>query len=752
MIPWRRLPWKFVVRRLAKAHGFLDPIALMTRMHAFAQPSEVAEPLELLRAGAIFHARGLLNSRVIQHNRDWVWPFWVERQFDPHDDAFVPRAFTITHINLTHRNWTAIGVPDWPDMPIVDPRGLLTPFYDGWSIDLWLITGDGRILLPSRAPGASQALDVDGLAVTTETRDGALALIARAEVEEDGEGGAPVCRLSVDAHADADGWLVASLRPCNPEGVSTIHEAALAADRRSWLVEGKRRVVFSEPAARHHVSNYRAGDVHLHLLDLDDQQSGSCDVGMLTAAALFPVRGGEGRRLEVAVPLGAPADQHRRRRRPSWPEALEGHARLSVPDAAAQRLYDIAVRSLVLHSPHEVWPGPYTYKRFWFRDAAFIVHALLCAGLTGRAERALDLFPQRQTAFGFFHSQDGEWDSNGEALWIMERFCRLTGRPPKQAWRNAILKGGQWIQRKRLADDGRTAHSGLLPAGFSAEHLGPNDFYYWDDFWGIAGLRAAAWMAARLNESSAAEDFAGHAEDFAGAVERSLAQAAARLGRPAMPASPHRRLDAGAVGSLAAGYPLQLFAPDDPRLLDTVAWLREACFVDGGFFQDMIHSGINPYLTLHIAQVLLRAGDAAAPELMRRVGALASPTGQWPEAVHPRTLGGCMGDGQHVWAAAEWVLMLRNCLLREEGDGLVLGGGVPEDWLAAGRAVRFGPAPTAFGPVTLTIEADGDAARVRWQGAWHREAPAVTVRLPGRAPVAAAPGAREVVLERGAVS
>ena len=33
-------------------------------------------------------------------------------------------------------------------------------------------------------------------------------------------------------------------------------------------------------------------------------------------------------------------------------------------------------------------------------------------------------------------------------------------------------------------------------------------------------------------------------------------------------------------------------------------------------------------------------------ELMDTVASLASPTGQWPEAIHPRTLGGCMGDGQ----------------------------------------------------------------------------------------------------------
>ncbi|MFW6255915.1 MAG: hypothetical protein ACOC54_03770, partial [Candidatus Sumerlaeota bacterium] len=121
------LVWKVIVRRMAKAHGFLDPFTIMGKLRGFAQPSEVAEPGELLRAGVVFHARGLMN-RAIQYNDDWVWPYWAERQFDPRDKAFVPRAFSLTHINLTHRNWTAVGVPNFTELPLVDPAGLVTPF------------------------------------------------------------------------------------------------------------------------------------------------------------------------------------------------------------------------------------------------------------------------------------------------------------------------------------------------------------------------------------------------------------------------------------------------------------------------------------------------------------------------------------------------------------------------------------------------------------------------------------------------
>lgn len=740
---WMRwLPWRFIVRHVARKQGFLDPIALLAHLHNFAQPSEVGEPIELLRAGVVFHARGLINSRVIQHNLDWVWPYWIERQFDPYDESFIPRAFSITHINLTHRNWTAIGYPDCQELPIVDPRGLLTPFLDGWSLDGWLLAKDGRFLLPSRAPICRQHQDMDtGVCISTETEMNGLVLATRAWVEL--QSGIPVCKLHLQARADTDAWLVLALRPQNPEGISFVHQVKLAEERSTWIIDDTRRVEFSSAAERHHVSDYRNGDVYIHLQDTEDQVEGICDVGMVTAAALFPVKAGVDGELTVTIPL-AVADTEMLGT-DAWNISHQGHCTLACPEPRYQFLYDAAVTSLILHSPDDVYPGPYTYKRFWFRDAAFIIHALLCIGLTDRAERALSRFPERQTVLGYFRSQEGEWDANGEVLWILKRFFDLAGKAPAAEWHGPIQRGARWIMRKRLDDGLDAPHAGLLPAGFSAEHLGPNDYYFWDDFWGIAGLRAAAAMMDEMDPGHGKE-FQLAAEEFSTAVDRSLAGCARRLARPAMPASPYRRLDAGAIGSLALGYPVQLGAPDDPRLLDSVEFLLDRCFVHGAFNQDMIHSGLNAYLTLHVAQILLRAGDPRYLDLMDAVASLASPTGQWPEAIHPRTGGGCMGDGHHVWASAEWIMMIRNCFVREEGDCLILCAGIPARWLDQDTPIRFGPAPTSFGAVTLTITPDAKhGPRIEWQGDWHDGMPETDIRLPGFDPVQVTPGMDSVV-------
>lgn len=52
-------------------------------------------------------------------------------------------------------------------------------------------------------------------------------------------------------------------------------------------------------------------------------------------------------------------------------------------------------------------------------------------------------------------------------------------------------------------------------------------------------------------------------------INQSLNKVDERLKRLAIPASPYRRLDTGAIGSLVASYPLRVFEQNDPRILDT---------------------------------------------------------------------------------------------------------------------------------------------------------------------------------------
>jgi hypothetical protein len=62
-------------------------------------------------------------------------------------------------------------------------------------------------------------------------------------------------------------------------------------------------------------------------------------------------------------------------------------------------------------------------------------------------------------------------------------------------------------------------------------------------------------------------------------------------------------------------------------------------------------------------------------------------------------------------------MMMRNGFVREEKGRLILASGIPRRWLAEaarrGEALRFGPAPTPYGEITVKIEfAEGAEPRV----------------------------------------
>ncbi len=749
---WKWFPWKFFVRDVARRHGFLDPIKVFSQLQNFAEPSEVAAPTELMRSGFVLHARGLINSLAIQHNLDWIWPYWVECQYDPLNEAFIPRSFSLTQINLTHRNWTALGIPDSSEYSIVDPRGLVTPCYDGWSLDVWVIPSEGEALIPSRLAGISQKLEMDGgLCVITVSGLDKARLQTKARVI--GSAQSPVCQIQVEGDASQGGWLVISLRPYNPEGVSFINDISLLENRMGWLVNRKDFVHFDITPDRCEFSYYRHGDVYSRLSLHEDRKEIWCRVGMASSAALYKLEADQKKEVTISVPLAKTKTEkasyggYQETAQLAWKKSLQGACVLQIPDKHFQFLFEAAIHTMVLHSPGEVYPGPYIYRRFWFRDAAFILFGLLCVGLKERVRRSLDCFRSRQTARGYFLSQEGEWDSNGEALWIIRQYCEMTGDIPPREWKESIQKAGRWICKKRLPEDGKFLHSGLLPAGFSAEHLGPNDFYYWDDFWAVAGLKSAAFLCEAYKDNEHAVYFENEALALSQRLDQSLQNSAERLKKPAIPASPYRRLDTGAVGSLAASYPLRLFDPDNKMILGTVDFLMSNCLVKGGFFHDMTHSGINPYLTLHLAQVLLRAGDPRYFDLMIAVANLATPTGQWPEAIHSRTGGGCMGDGQHVWAAAEWVLMIRNCFVREEDSRLILCSGIPRAWLEKNQTISFGPAPTSFGDIQIFLRPQGQNIIVEWRGKWLAKEPPIDIKLPGFMKAEVLPGTNYLELE-----
>jgi hypothetical protein len=732
-----------------------DIVRHLSTFQRLGETVEVELPGELLPVGARTVFRAVRTRAAAQLGVDWIWPYWLERQLDPSSPAFTPRGHLPVLTNVTSRNWTMVGSIGSSREGIVDPRGLVTPWFDGWSLDWW-IGADDRWHFPSREASVRQRLVDNSPIVETAMRVPSGDAIQRVyAVPGEGE---DLVIVEIENHSRIPFAVALAVRPYNPEGLAVVERIRLVDD--VVTVDGRPALLFPKPPQRMAGSTFHEGDV---VSIVTSGQAGDrlpdplkCDVGLASAAFLFPLA--HTAVMRVAIPLSAERRTRRKglaRRRagrmPELPKTLPASdvvakgwsaqtrrgMQLDLPEG---RLADAVQANrrymLLFHDGADVTPGPYTYHRFWFRDAAYMLAAMDRYGFHKETAEVMASFPGRQHIDGFFFSQRQEWDANGAALYAMAEHWRLTG-DATGIDQESVAKGVKWIERKRFTKRRRNdpALKGLLPASVSAEHLGPFDYFYWDDFWSLRGLLDGAALLRQAGDTQGAAAAEQWADELRTDLERSLALVAKRLGHQAIPAGPRRRVDPGLIGSLVACYPLQLFPPDDPRISATADAVRDDFMLGPAFFQGISHTGLGTYLTLQLAFVELEAGDRRALDRLQWLVDAATDTFTWPEAIHPQLGGGCMGDGHHGWAAADFLTFVRNMLVRETDDGLALCSMLPDAW--AGQGLEVHDAPTHHGKLSFALRWHGERPALLWElephGA-HDEGRTVRLTAPGLDP------------------
>jgi len=715
-----------------------DVVRHLTTFQRLGETVEVELPRELLPIGARTVFRAVRTRAAAQLGVDWVWPYWLERQLDPSSPAFVPRGHLPVLTNVTSRNWTAIGTIASDRKAIVDPRGLVTPWYDGWSLDWWVGAGssdDGethRWFAPSREAAVRQRLLDDTPVVETKMRVPGGDVLHRAYAVAEDE---PLVVVELTNRTPVPVAVALAVRPYNPEGLAVVERVALEGSGETVLVDGRPALLLPRRPSRMAASTFHDGDSALSVFRGDTTETLpeiKCEAGLAQAAFVFPLA--HSATLRVAIPLEPERRTRRRglaRRRAGrahdlakipagdavargWRAQTDRGMRLVLPEGKLASAVDANRRFMLLfHEGDDVVPGPFTYHRFWFRDAAYLLVAMDRHGFHKETAEVIAHFPARQRVDGFYFSQRQEWDANGAALWAMAEHWRLTGDlSPVDV--ESVARAARWIERKRQAKRKRSDPElkGLMPASISAEHLGPFDYFYWDDFWSLRGLRDAATLLRAANEDRAAADAEGWAEGLDADLRRSIEIVTARLDVPAIPAGPRRRIDPALIGSLVACEPLGLLPADDERIAATAEVIRERFCIGSAFFQGISHTGLGTYLTLQLASVELAAGDERALERLQWMVDSATPTATWPEAIHPQLLGGCMGDGHHGWAAADFLSFVRNLLVREVDGGVALLSMIPESW--RNQPIEVHDAPTHQGLLSFAVRWHGDKPALLW--------------------------------------
>ena len=650
--------------------------------------------------------------------------------------------------------WTIVGVDGGPSPALLSEDGALEPAPAAAAIEPFLLDGDRLVTWADvRASHRLAAGNLPMPAVRWDTPEVALDIAPFAMGSR--ERGQLVARYRVENRTDAPRTvtLVLALRPfqVNPPSqfLNTVggaaHVRSAAWDGTALTVDGARRFWPSRKPDRAWALPFDAGNLVDALAAAGDPPTRVDDPQGLASAAMafrlsLPPHGQE--TVALLVPLtGAPRlpegdvdrwiDARERETIAEWRGKLD-RVRLTVPPAAqpiADTLRTALAHVLVSRAGPALRPGTRAYARSWIRDGAMMSESLLRMGHAEEARAFADwfgahLFPSGKVpccvdARGA--DPVPENDSAGEWIHLVSEYARYTG---DVAW---LRKQWPGVMRAvtsmdRMRDESRQmdraeamGFAGLLPPSIS--HEGYSDkpaWSYWDDFWGLAGYRAAADLARTVDPAHAAA-IALSRDEFARDIAASVATSRARHRIDFIPGSADR-------GDFDATSTTIALAPADALdLLPRAAfdatferyWREFTTRRDGAReWEDY-----TPYELRNVGALLRLGRPERAREALAWFMRDRRPAGwnQWAEVVgrdarKPRFI----GDMPHGWVASDFIAAALDLFAYERrGDrAMVIAAGVAPEWIDAGGVAIEG-LRTPWGAISYALRREGPATVLR---------------------------------------
>ncbi len=760
-----------VINRIAGFFGIHPEVGnLISAGFRLSNPSKAAFPTENLPFASHVIASGVWNYCFFQFYRNFAGPYWVEKQYNPEDPAFIPRASSPLNINITHRTWMGFRSPRGDHFSLIDPAGALAPVAGYYSIEV-AIEENGSVLLPTREQVKVKQRLYRDMPVPITLFKSDLARITQVSAGASDEPDIVISSLVYEIKENHSVKIILGIRPFNTEGAAPIQKIKVTHEEDGSSIihinEIPEIILFQHPD-QVKLSNLNGGDAYFIS---NESNSVECSYGIATGSIVFnasgkgsicfaartydrktlpfePNRRGHDIRksrilrrhrkdpllmemenyrevlinetleqkkrkgsmkkedlfrvIEIEKRNNIEPDEIIQRGNPAsivqkevlksaemWETLTDSMARFKSAKPGWNRAAAIMTRYVLsLQTADTLTPGVYTYRQFWFRDAAYMLHAMIRWNMPEQAKKVILTFPKHQARNGFFKSHEGEWDSNGQAIWSILDYVEHTGDTSiLNELYPSIMKGAQWIESKRKTGYKKK----LMPAGFSAEHLGPADYYFWDNIWSIAGLAAAVKAATLTGKTEDAKKISRELESF----QSDLLEASASMRNQLnlLTAGPQRPIDPGMIGSILPIYPLDLHIFPAEQIENTVRTIRKNFFLKNLFFHPIIHSGYNIYLTLQMAHCLFRMGDISdSRRILKSVLSVRSELWTYPEAIHPGTGGGAMGDGFHGWAFSELLNLLREYVISRENDTIHIFRGLKKRELL-NAPLEFGPFP-----------------------------------------------------------
>ncbi|HEX7614204.1 MAG TPA: discoidin domain-containing protein [Thermoanaerobaculia bacterium] len=670
-----------------------------------------------------------------------------------------PRAFT-----GEQTYWTVAGVDTDTEEVLVGEDGALEPGKGSFSLEPFLFAG-GRLVTWADA-AISHALERGDLPIPTVTwKAGDLALDVTALV--DGAAGTSALRARYRVRnggpAPARVRLFVAVRPFlvnpptqflnAPHGVSRIDTLSF---RGSTLTINGTRTVDAVPSpVQTGAAAFDAGAISDFLLKGEVPAASEIrdETGLASGAFAWdleiPARGAQTVVLDVPLHAGASApptlskkdfDARLVRACAGWGKAVD-RVRFLVPPFAESLVATLKSNlAYVLVNRDGPWiqPGSRAYARSWIRDGALTSSALLRLGHPAEVRDFLVAFAEKQFADGRIpccvdaRGADPvpENDSHGEFLFLAAEYFRFTKDTatldalwPRIARAVAAIDA---LRRQRRTPEYETSEKraffGLLPESISHEGYSDRPVHsYWDDVWARKGLADAVELALSLGHPDDARSFAAIGGEFEADLLASIARTIERNHLDTIPASVEKH-DFDPTSTTVALSPcgLQGKLPQAPLARTFDRYMKEARERRDGAKKNDAYT---PY-ELRTVGALVRLGRRAeAHEMLEFFMKDRRPAAwnQWAEVVGrdpraPRFI----GDMPHTWVGSDFIRSFLDffALEREgeKGGSLLVGAGLPEEWLRAPGGAGVEGLLTIYGPLDLSVSVSGGEVHARIAG------------------------------------
>ena len=652
--------------------------------------------------------------------------------------ADFPRGWFPRYWHREQSYWTPIGSPEGSRRGLINEEGMVEVDEARFSLEPFLI--DGGNLISWAEAEISLSLPDDGAPFPAVTwLAGGVKLVVRPWVDGAGDGLVLRVTYQLENNSNEDLRLAVTVRPfqVNPPwqafrnlgGRSPIQRITCSAGGMN--VDG-RQVQTNRLADAHGAASFEEGGVMESLArgEVPTRDAVNDESGLASAAMAWNVPVGDGLfQVTISVPFFKDATEPAKHGLESaiarWREIL-APVEWQVPSIArnAVECFRTAASHILINRDGPAFqPGPRRYTRSWVRDCVIMGAAMAKASRPNVLRDFLLWYVKFQREDGYVPcvvDRDGvDWlvenDSHGQLIWgICEVFRNEADLNFLESMWQPVSLAAEHLRRlraERMTPEYRepalSNRYGLLPESASHEgYLAHPVHSYWDDFWGIRGLAAAAEIASALGHGDEATRWQNEMKDFLADVLRSIDQVIAERKIAYIPGSVEwADFDPTATSNAIAQLD---FADDLPavplhQMLDT--------YLEG--FRKK-HRGEIPWLNytayeIRIIGAFVRVGKREkAHELLDFFLSDRRPMewNQWPEITwrDPRSPGH-LGDVPHTWIAAEYMLALASMVAseREASRKMILASGLPWSWISEENGFAVRGLMTRYGPLDFKI-------------------------------------------------